>query len=67
MRTTESMSSLRTRWVGELDNKAELDLEALRPYLGVDLLQKAINAFVAAGGRELKGANIFEKSEAVVR
>lgn len=62
-----SMASLRTRWVGEIVDRNALDLEALRPHISAEALQKAVNSFVAAGGRELRGASIFEKSEAVVR
>ena len=32
-----------------------------------EFLQKAVNSFVKAGGRELKGADIFECSTTVVR
>ncbi|QDV34934.1 hypothetical protein [Tautonia plasticadhaerens] len=62
-----SLASLRTRWVGEVTDRNQLDLDALRAHIPLEALQKAVNAFVAAGGRELKGAKIFEKSEAVVR
>ena len=62
-----SASSLRTRWVGEVTDRAALDLEALRHHLPADALQKALNAYIAAGGRELRGARIEQKSEAVVR
>lgn len=62
-----SMASLRTVWKGELVDRAALDLEALRQHLPQDALQQAINSFVKAGGRELKGARIFEHSESVVR
>lgn len=60
-------TSLTKRWVGEITSKAEIDLEALRKYLPEDALQKAINAFVSAGNRELKGVKIYEKSTAVTR
>lgn len=62
-----AMASLRTRWVGELVDIEDLDLSKLRFHLNPEALQRAINSFVAAGGRELAGANIYEKSEAVVR
>lgn len=65
--TTGSVASLRTRWVGEVVSIADLPLDLLRYHISPDALQKAVNSFVAAGGRELKGANIYEKSEAVVR
>jgi hypothetical protein len=62
-----TVSSLRTSWKGELVNRDELDLDKLRPYIPTDALERAINAFVKAGGRDLKGANIFEESKVVNR
>ena len=64
---TGASASLRTRWVGEVTSRAELDLNALRFHLPAAALQTAINAFIAAGGRELKGAKIHQVSEAAVR
>ena len=62
-----STASLRGVWKGEVEDKATLDLEPLRPYLTPDSLQKAINAFVRAGGRALRGAKIFEDFKTTVR
>ncbi len=62
-----ALATLRTRWVGELTDIGTLDLEALRFHINPDALQKAINSFVAAGGRKLHGGKIYEKSETVVR
>jgi len=64
---TGATAILRTKWVGELSDILMLDIEALRYHIDPAALQKAINSFVSAGGRELRGANIFEKSETVVR
>lgn len=61
------VSSLKTQWKGELTDRASLDLDKLRPYLPLDAIDKAINAFVRAGGRELSGANIFEDMKVVNR
>ena len=61
-----SVSTLRERTVGEITDRSALDLEALRPYLPVDGLQKALNAFIRAGGRELRGARIHTVKEAAV-
>lgn len=61
------MVSLRTVWVGQILDRNALDLEALRQHLPADAMQKALNSFIAAGGRELRGARIFEESKAVVR
>lgn len=60
-------ASLRTKTIGEILNKADLDLESLRPFISLDALQRAIDLFIAAGNRELKGAKIYEKSVATVR
>lgn len=62
-----SMTSLRTEWVFEDIVRADLDLEQLRPYLPTDGLEKAIRAFIKAGGRELRGVTIYESTKAVVR
>ncbi len=62
-----SASSLRTRWVGEVTDRAALDLEGLRYHIPADALQKALNSYIAAGGRDLRGARIEQKSEVVVR
>lgn len=62
-----SMSSLRTEWVFDDISRADLDLEALRPYLPTDGIEKAIRAFIRAGGRELAGVRIHERTVAVVR
>jgi hypothetical protein len=67
-----SRGGLSTRWVGTIESRAELDLEALRPYFGTDDLQKAVNAFVKANckgetGATLKGTKIEQQTNAVVR
>ena len=62
-----SVSSLRTEWVFDNLDRAQLDLEALRPYLPSDALEKAVRAFIRAGGRELRGVEIYETTAAVVR
>lgn len=62
-----SVSSLRTKWVGEIVDKSTIDLEALRAYLTPDAIQKALNLAVNAGIREIKGAKIYETRSAQVR
>jgi hypothetical protein len=67
-----SRGGLSTRWIGTIENRAELDLDALRPYFGTDDLQKAVNAFVKANckaetGATLKGVKIEQQTNAVVR
>lgn len=62
-----SVASLRTVWAGEIVNRDQLDLEALRPHIPLAALEQAVRAFVRAGGRHLKGTKIYESKEAVVR
>ena len=62
-----AVASLRTWWVGEITSLAAIDLEVLRHHISPEALQKAVNSYVAAGGRELVGAKIYEKTEAVTR
>lgn len=62
-----SVSSLRTDWVHDGFDRAELDLEALRQHLPADAIDQAIRSFIRAGGRELRGTRIFEQTTAVVR
>jgi len=66
-RGSSSLAGLRTRWVGTITDINALDLEKLRPFLSLELMAKALNAYVAAGNRELAGARIFEESTATVR
>lgn len=62
-----AVASLRTFWdYADLD-RATLDLEALRPHLPADALEKAVRAFIRMGGRELRGVRIFENTETRVR
>ena len=49
-----------TPWTGELTDRDALDLEALRPYLTEDAIKRAIHKFAQAGGRELRGAWIYD-------
>lgn len=62
-----AVASLRETVVGEIVDRDKLDLERLRPYLPLDGLQKAVNAFVKAGGRDLAGARIHTQTTSVVR
>lgn len=62
-----SVASLRVRWVGEVTDRATLDLEALRPYLPIAALQTALNWAIKAGVREIRGATIKRESNAAVR
>lgn len=62
-----SSTSLSSSWVGEIEDVKSVDLELLRPYLGLDALQKAVNALVKSGVRECKGVKIYQKQKSVVR
>lgn len=62
-----SVASLRATWTfADLDRNA-IDLEALRAHLPTDALEKAVRAFIKAGGRALPGVRIYEETTAVVR
>lgn len=58
-----TVASLRTTWKCTSFSHPEVDLEALRDYLTHADIEKAIRAFVRAGGRELRGATIQEVAE----
>lgn len=62
-----SVASLRSKWTGEITDRAILDLNALRQHIHEEALQKAIRSFVKAGGRELTGARIWENHSTAVR
>lgn len=62
-----ALASLRTEWSGEIVSREDLDLNVLRQHIAIDALEKALRAFIRAGGRELKGAKIYERSISVVR
>lgn len=61
------VASLRTFWDFEGLDRDALDLEALRPHIPADALEKAVRSFVKAGGRQLRGVRIFENTQTVVR
>ncbi len=64
-----SLGTLRTHW--DFDqvtlDRATLDLEALREHLPRDAIDRAIRSFIKAGGRELRGARIYEAQDVIVR
>lgn len=62
-----SISSVTETWIGSVISREELDLEALRDHIPMDALDKAVNSFVRAGGRELRGAIITEETKFAVR
>ena len=60
-------AALRTTIHSEITNIADLDLETLRFLIPVAALQTALNGYVRGGGRELKGARIWEEQTTVVK
>jgi hypothetical protein len=62
-----SLGTLRTHWTGEVVDRDTLDLGPLRQHLSLDDLNKAVRAYVKAGGRFLDGAKIYEAQEVTVR
>jgi hypothetical protein len=62
-----AVASLRTWWdMRDLDRDV-VDLEALRPHIALDAIEKAVRSFIRAGGRKLRGAAIFENTTSQVR
>jgi hypothetical protein len=64
---TGVLSSLKKELRCDGFDRAQLDLEPLRPYLPQAALETAIKAFLRAGGRSLRGAVIREVAKATVR
>lgn len=62
-----SLGTLRQHWTGEVVDRAELDLGSLREHLSLEDLNKAVRAYVKAGGRFLAGAKIYEAQDVIVR
>lgn len=62
-----SSASSRKVWVGEIENIAAVDLEALRKYLDKDALDKAIRAAIKDGVRQITGVKIFEEDKLTIR
>lgn len=62
-----AVASLRTFWdFTNLDREA-IDLDALRHHLPLEAIEKAVRSFVKAGGRELRGVEIFQNTSTSVR
>jgi hypothetical protein len=54
-------------WAGEIKNISAIDLNQLRSHFTVDAIQKAINAFVRDGGRQLDGVLIEQRTQLAIR
>lgn len=62
-----SVATLRTSWDAEITDFSAIPLQEIRAFIPRDAIEKAVRAFVRAGGRELAGVRIFENSTAIVR
>lgn len=60
-------ASIRTTIRHEITDIRQINLEALRPFLEVGAIDKAIRKYMKEGGRELAGVRIYEHKETVVR
>ncbi len=60
-------SSLSTFWNFRNLDMAAIDLEALRPYINQDAIEKAIKDAIRHDVRDIKGVDIFEDSKSTVR
>lgn len=60
-------ATLSYRWECTGFDRETVDLEKLRPYLSGDAIQRALNAAVRQGAREIKGAQIEEVAKSRVR
>lgn len=66
-RGDSSMASVSEYWIGSVESRDSLDLEALREHIPFDALERAVQSFVDAGGRSLRGAIISQEIKSVVR
>jgi hypothetical protein len=64
--TSRGTVTLKAPWTGVIEDITQLDLEKLRPYLSFDALDRAVRAFARNGGRELKGARIYQDRKVLV-
>jgi len=62
-----SLASVTETYVGDVLDRDALDLETLRDHIPFSALEQAVNSFVRAGGRELKGARIYQQTKTAIR
>lgn len=62
-----AVASLKTTWKVDIIDRNALDVKLLLPHFTEEALQKALNAAVRAGIREISGAKIYQESTTVVR
>jgi len=61
------LSTAKEEWAFEITHYDHIDLEALRPYLARDAIEKALRFAVKQGMREIKGVRIFQTTKAQFR
>lgn len=62
-----TLSTLKAEWTHATEDLDLVPLETLRPYIPVDVIEKAIKSYVRMGGRQLPGVRIYETNKAVIR
>lgn len=62
-----ALASLKTEWVGEVDNVTGMTFVTLAPYIAKDAIEKALRLAIRNGVREVAGCRIFERKTATVR
>lgn len=62
-----SVMSLRTNWKGRIDDRSSLDLDKLRHFFTDESLEKALNAYIKAGNREISGATIYQDAKVAIK
>ena len=66
-----AVSSLKTFWTFSDLDRQTLDLEALRPHIPLDALERAVRSYIKAAGdsepKKLTGVHIFQDSKTVTR
>ena len=63
-----AVSSTSKVWTGRIESLAALDLDALRPYISEDALDRAVKAYAKdTKGADLRGAVIYQESKLNIR
>lgn len=62
-----SITTARKEWFGEVEDFDAIPLDSLRAFIARSEIERAIKAFVKAGGRSLRGVRIYEDIKAGFR
>lgn len=62
-----SVTTARKEWFAEIEDFDAIPLDNLRAFIGRDEIQRAVKAYVRAGGRSLRGVRIYEDIKAGFR